>query len=742
MKGAAQEDSTFQPSAFERLLEARPLKRWMGWRVRLLVLAALIGCVALFSVLRALSVSPHVDALWTSDDAGRLVLQASLDPSLQPQVGATLLGVSSGGGASMAIDEALLTHSPRWLVRDRARAEHVVRRIELQRIFQTDRITLFFSDGTSATVAPRPRGFAGLPALIWLLGALALVVYMVGIVVFMARPQASNAMYALMATAQAIALGWLGVDAVDGLGANWLGAIDSLPWRIGLDLVTAAGSVHVFTLYPTRLTAFRWLGPAAWTLAATITVLAFLGQLPYLWWWGQGIAMALGATAIVVLWISFRTESNPFATVLKRLGYAALGTMAMVSATVGAAWWQSAVPYEVAIAAAVVWYVFLASLLLLVPFLSRARLVIREFAMLAGLSTVAVSLDLLFISVFSLGQFTSLTLAVFIALAAYAAARQWVLNQMLGSSLITTERTFEQLYRVAREVQQHPERHAVLLTQLLQDLFDPMETFKVARAAPQARVVADGAALVVPLLSQGDAASSPVQSLVLRYAYRGKRIFTREDARLTDRVVDQLRRAVAYDAAVERGRAEERLRIAQDLHDDIGARLLTLMYKAQTQEIEEYVRHTLQDLKTLTRGLAASEHRLSHAAAEWKADLQQRLSAAQIELSWQTEFERDIVLTVVQWSGLTRILRELISNAIAHANARRVAVFIKTSGPGLQLRLQDDGEGRSPERWAHGLGLGGIRKRVKLLGGRVQWREQPERGIVCEVDLPDLGRRA
>jgi signal transduction histidine kinase len=371
-------------------------------------------------------------------------------------------------------------------------------------------------------------------------------------------------------------------------------------------------------------------------------------------------------------------------------------------------------------------------------------MLLREFAMLAGLSTVATSLDLLFISLFSLEQFASLTLAVFIALACYAAARQWMLDQMMGSRALTTERTFEQLYRIAREVQKQPERRPALMSQLLRDLFDPLEVMQVDKASPRARVLADGSALVVPVRGGGassDEGGSP-QTLVLRFAGRGRRIFTGEDARLTDRIVEQLRRAVAYDRAVERGRSEERQRIAQDLHDDIGARLLTLMYKAQDPEIEDYLRHTLQDLKTLTRGLAAANHWLSDSVGEWKADIQQRLTAAHIGLDWSFTFDDDLHLTVVQWSALTRVLRELVSNTIYHARATRVEIRAEVSGGALQLQVIDDGHGRNPAAWAHGLGLGGVRKRVKQLGGEVAWRERQPQGIVCEVRVPEWSRRA
>ena len=216
-------------------------------------------------------------------------------------------------------------------------------------------------------------------------------------------------------------------------------------------------------------------------------------------------------------------------------------------------------------------------------------------------------------------------------------------------------------------------------------------------------------------------------------------MFTADDARLADRVVDQLTRAVAFDQAVERGRSEERVRIAQDLHDDIGARLLTLMYQAPTREMEDYLRHTLKDLKTLTRGLAASSHRLAHAVAEWKSDISQRLVAADCELRWAFSFDRDFELTVVQWSAVTRILRELVSNTLAHAHATRVDIDATLEDGVLKLSVVDNGDGRHPEAWSHGLGLGGVRKRVKQLGGDVQWRENDGQGIACHVVIPGLG---
>ncbi len=729
-------------SALESLLpemgDAAGPRPWMGWRRRALAGLALTTSVLVFVLVRWLAGTPQIDAHWISDARGGLQLLSAREPALQGMLGQTLLAVGDAGGQQRPVDALLLHRSPRWQVDDATRARQVQQHDGLAQQLARGEVTLHFAGGREVTVPARERGYAGLGWLIWPLSILSLLLVLFAGVVLMARLQLRNALFALMALCQAGNLLFIALESTRGLGLPLGVASIDLAWRLALDAITGAAIVHAFVLHPRRLPHATALAAATWLGVALVLVLIHAGWLGPRWWAAQGLCLLLGALTLLAVQHSYRLEPNPFALVMRRFALIAMATLLLVTGAVAAASSLAStsarvapgLAYGVAIGASVAWYLFLASLLLLTPFLARSRQLLREFALLAGISTVAASADLLFISVFSLGAFTSLTVAVFAALAVYAGARQYILAHMLGTSLLTTERTFDHLYRAAREVQVQPQRHAAVLGQLLRDLFEPLELQPTARVPVRARVVGAGAGLVVPARAGDDEADG---AFALRFAQRGQRLFTQEDARLADRVVDQLRRAVAYDRAVERGRHEERQRLAQDLHDDIGARLLTLMYQAPDPAMEDYIRHTLLDLKTLTRGLAAAEHRLSHAAAEWKADLTQRLTLAQAQLGWVCNFDQDLALSVVQWSALTRILRELVTNALYHGHATRIDVALHLVGPRLDLTVADDGAGKQPQAWAHGLGLGGVRKRVKALGGQVQWRENQPGGIVCDV---------
>jgi signal transduction histidine kinase len=715
------------------------MSRWIGWRLRILVFLTLLGCLLVFVLTQWLSTLPSFGGTWQDTQVGRLELTSVADPTLARHLGKRLQSISAGGASVDLADAHLLQHSTRWLIDDRQRARQRELQQAVEQVAALPGCTLRLAGGEVLDCVYE-RGVSQLPAMFWILIATALLLYLVGMVVVLVRPSMPNLLYAVITLSQSGNLVFVAVEtALD------LGTPPGLLWydfqfRSTFDLVSAAALVHVVSLHPLALPRGRLIAGLAWAAALALAGSVASGSLANAWWWVQACTAAMGLVVIGLLTWSYRLEPRPMSLVLRRFAISASVVWCLLTAALvlsgGRPWLQA----NIASAGTMFWYFGLAGVLLLSPFLSRSQHIMREFGLLAAISALATMLDLVFVGVFSVSQFSSGAISLFVALGVYLAVRQWLLSRMLGTSMSTTERMFEQLYRIAREVEAQPERTPTLLAELLRELFDPLEVELIPDPISRTRTTSDGSTMLVPVPALGADEQGHDGAIVLRFAQRGNRVFTSEDVRLTDRIVEQLERAVAYDRAVERGRGEERLRLAQDLHDDIGARLLTLIYKAPSPEMEEYARHTLQDLKTLTRGLAAANHRLSHATAEWKADLSHRLNAASIELDWSCEFDTDLALSVVQWSALTRILRELVSNAIAHSAASRVEVSIRLESDVMHLSVADDGSGRNPKHWSHGLGLGGVRKRAKQLGGQVDWVQLAPRGICCRVTVPELSR--
>ena len=735
-------DSAFETSTLggQRSKHTSPRLNTIQRRGLWVVLAG--AGLGLLLLARQLAGTPWIDAPWRVDTSGAVVLQASPLPALAGLAGQTLVAVTADGAAMLSPNALLLQRLPRWQIDDARRRDQMQQQAGLAALLKQGSVQLRFDNGRVVSLQPARRGFAGLGLPFYVFAALAWALTGLGLWVLLARPQLRNGLYLLLCLGQAGQLVYIAAGTLPGLGTSLPSGPGALLGPLALDALAAAASVHALLLHPRRLAHANPLAATAWLLALAWWCLAWLAPPPGLWWWAQAVALASVVAGWWLVGQSHRTEPNPFALLIKRMtvlvGAGLLGVTTLVA--LASQWPDTAAP--AATLGAWAWCLVPSALLLLAPFVSRSRQVLRDAALLASATTIAAATYFLFTPWLALGRTSALILAAAVGVGVYVLSRRWAITHAASASPVGAERSFEPLYRAARDLQSQPGRYSQLLGQLLRDLFEPRELLQAQRDLAQARVVGGGAALEVPL--RGSSRRQPGQTaptLVLRFAAAGQRLFTDDDARLADRVVEQLRRAVAYDKAVERGRTEERQRIAQDLHDDIGARLLTLMYQAQTPAMEEYIRLTLKDLKTLTRGLAAGEHRLSHAVGEWKADLTQRLSAAQVQLAWTFTHDRDVHLSMVQWSALTRVLRELVSNVLQHAQATRVAIQINLEGPVLLLRVADDGHGLDPQAWAHGLGLGGVRKRVKLIGGEVVWHAQAPQGIVCEVRVVDFAER-
>ncbi|MDE2400276.1 MAG: histidine kinase [Burkholderiales bacterium] len=734
------------PTLEEVLQGAHDLPRRMGWRLRLLVGAVLAGFTALLLVGQWLSLQPRLPMTLRATPEGLVRVHSVDQPALQHLEGHLLKGLSGQAqtapdGAQVLkapIDVLVLQRSGRWIPDPEQRKRffelhHGINRLMQALPAEQPTLQLELANAPNQSVLMNPRGWSGLSPLFWLLSCLALMVFAVGAVVVLAGPQWRNVAYAILAVCQAGQLVLIAMEGnLDLFMPDWFVVLDTR-LRTGFDLVTAAAIIQVAVLHPRRLQGWPYFTLLGWAAALGLGLIAIQLDTPGSWWWIHIGCTVMGVVAIVLMSATYRASSHPFALVMQRFTSITLATWVLMSVAIAKGGARPDMQLNISIFGVMTWHVFFASQLLLAPYLSRSKQILQEFSLLAASSTVAASLDVLFVAVFSLSQFTSMTLSLFMAFGVYMSVRRWLMARLPGRDPITMERLFERIYRMARDLESQPGRIDELLTRLMRELFDPIEATLVRGEVPFSELRGNGSVLVVPLPRLLPLTGNPRHVLVLKHSNKGRRLFTVEDARLADRVIDQLHRVLSFDQAVEQGRSEERIRIAQDLHDDIGARLLTLMYQAPNADIEEYIRHTLQDLKTLTRGLAAQSHVLSDAASEWKRDISQRLSAARCEVTWQMTLDCDLVLNMVQWSGLTRILRELVNNTISHAKASKVQVQLVLNNDRLSLTVTDNGLGHEPETWVHGLGLGGVRKRVKQLGGSVRWSEAQPKGVCCEV---------
>ena len=86
---------------------------------------------------------------------------------------------------------------------------------------------------------------------------------------------------------------------------------------------------------------------------------------------------------------------------------------------------------------------------------------------------------------------------------------------------------------------------------------------------------------------------------------------------------------------VEQVTQQERKRIAADLHDDLGAKLLTIVHTSDSERISTLAREALEEMRLSVRGLTGKPVRLIDALGDWRAEIVSRLSQAGVEGEWR-----------------------------------------------------------------------------------------------------------
>src|SRR5262245_25130432 len=204
--------------------------------------------------------------------------------------------------------------------------------------------------------------------------------------------------------------------------------------------------------------------------------------------------------------------------------------------------------------------------------------------------------------------------------------------------------------------------------------------------------------------------------------------------------------------------AEERVRIARELHDVVAHAISVIVLQARggrkqldtdpmqtslaLDAIEETATLALTEMRRLLGLLRESDEELALAPQPTLArvdELVQQVRDAGLPVELSVEGQSAALPAGVDLSAY-RIVQEALTNALKHAGPTTARVVIRYGKDGVDLDISDEGAGADNGN-GPGHGLTGIHERVAVFGGEVAAGERPEGGYAVRARLPYTSER-
>ena len=200
---------------------------------------------------------------------------------------------------------------------------------------------------------------------------------------------------------------------------------------------------------------------------------------------------------------------------------------------------------------------------------------------------------------------------------------------------------------------------------------------------------------------------------------------------------------------------EEQLRrLSRELHDELGQSLTAVSsylwllerklppdlgeLRARASEARRLVAKTLGEMRELSQLLRPPGLDLYGLAGSVEAHLEAFRGRHQIATKFTAEGLQERLPEEIE-TAVYRIIQEALTNVARHAHAKRVWVALTGEGDELRLEVRDDGVGLPADNGARrpsGIGLIGIRERVRALRGTVTLSSGPGGGACLRASLP------
>ena len=331
--------------------------------------------------------------------------------------------------------------------------------------------------------------------------------------------------------------------------------------------------------------------------------------------------------------------------------------------------------------------------------------------------------------VMMLSPLMSLSLAILICGLIWLPVRGWLQARLLQRKKLSDSELFERILQVSFAVNE--QERQLQWKALLNDLFQPLN-LEISEHENNSQIEDNGLVMYTPQVAG-------LAAMRLSYLQQGRRLFSEYDQQLIQNLLPFLAQAVESRVAYDNGVREERHRIARDLHDDLGAKLLSGLYQKDVDQAKQAIRQAIAEMRTIVNGLLGTGVELNVVLQEFEHEVVTRLQSCGIELNWQQNLgDVPITLSYAQYRHYISMLREIISNIMKYANAQSVIIEISLLDSQLVSVISDDGNGFDGEtNQSEGNGLKNLRERATELSATLHFQSLPEaKGSRVELIFP------
>lgn len=206
-------------------------------------------------------------------------------------------------------------------------------------------------------------------------------------------------------------------------------------------------------------------------------------------------------------------------------------------------------------------------------------------------------------------------------------------------------------------------------------------------------------------------------------------------------------------AQIERlAMAQERSRIAREIHDALGHSLTALniqlesalrLWQGNPEKSKELLTQAKQMGSTALQDVRQAVTTLRETPLQGQ-ELEDAIATLTQHFCQMTSLKPQVIFTcptlpVHQQVTVYRILQEALTNTCKYAHANSVKIMIQPSyegQPQIYMRIQDDGQGFAPHDNTTGFGITSMQERAEAEGGRFQLTSAPGAGCLIQVWLP------